>query len=185
MIVHLIRHGEPALVGRMLGRTDADVTADGIAACVAQVADVAPTAIVSSDLVRARRCADAIAGCRGLPVSIDRRWRELDFGEWDGMGSPDVDQDALARFWDDPDACPPPGGERWSTLTARVGAALAGYGEGTLVVTHAGAIRAALAVACGLSPAQGWAIDLPYAALITLRLWPGDPPAAQIVRLRP
>ena len=184
-LLHLMRHGEPVLTGRMLGRTDCPVTPQGIAACVAQVADLEPAAVVTSDLDRAARCACAIAEARGVQATSDPRWRELDFGAWDGLAPDAIDTGALSRFWADPDRCPPPDGERWSALTARVGAAITAVEPDTLVVTHAGAIRAALAVTCGLSTTQVWAFDLPYAVLVTLRLWRGESPAAQIVRIHP
>jgi alpha-ribazole phosphatase len=90
----------------------------------------------------------------------------------------------LTAFWVDPDAHAPPGGERWSALHARVRAALAELpGSDVLVVTHGGAMRAALAVLCGFAREQAWAFDLPYAALLSLRVWPGARPTAQIVGL--
>lgn len=182
-VVHLMRHGKPTLAGRLLGRTDAPATPAGIAACVRAAGGLAPCAIVSSDLGRARTCAEAIAGPLGQTVAVDPRWRELDFGAWDGLSAADVDGDALARFWADPDAAPPPGGERWSALVARVGAALFGLTDGALVVTHGGAMRAALASACALDTRGVWAVDLPYAAILSLRLWPGPMRAGQIVGL--
>jgi alpha-ribazole phosphatase len=179
--LYLMRHGAPARTGLMLGRTNADVTAAGIAACVAQAADLTVDRVVCSDLMRARRCAEAI----GRPA-IDPRWRELDFGEWDGRAANEVDADALARFWDDPDAAPPPGGERWSTLLARVGEAIEQLEPvPTLVVTHGGAMRAALSHLCGLTHATGWAFDLPYAAVLALRVWEGPPRRAQVTALWP
>ncbi|WP_294391690.1 histidine phosphatase family protein [uncultured Sphingomonas sp.] len=177
-----MRHGEPVLAGRLLGHTDCPATPAGIAACRAAAARLEVTEIVSSDLLRAHACAQAIAG-HSLPVRLDPRWRELDFGAWDGCLAAEVDSQALARFWDDPDAAPPPGGECWSALVARVGAALAEITEPALVVTHAGAMRAALASACGFDARQVWAFDLPYAGILSLRLWPGPPPAGQIVGL--
>ena len=142
-------------------------------------------AIVSSDLIRARACAEAIANPTRA-VTIDPRWREMDFGDWDSLAAAEIDLDALTRFWDDPDTHAPPGGEPWSALIARVGAALATLPvRPTLVVTHGGAMRAALAVLCGFDQRQLWAFDLPYAALLSLRIWPGTPASAQIVALRP
>jgi alpha-ribazole phosphatase len=44
-------------------------------------------------------------------------------------------------------------------------------------------MRAALTLLCGFSYGQAWAIDLPYAALLSLRFWPGDRPSAQITGL--
>ena len=182
--VHLLRHGAPDQPGRLLGRTDAEVTAAGIAACRVAALDVGDVALHSSDLARALDCARAIGGDE--PVAIDRRWRELDFGDWDGCWPAQCDRRALDRFHADPDACPPPGGERWSALCARVGAALgdlARADRAALVVTHAGAMRAALAVGCGFDAQHVWAFDLPYAARLSLDLWPGAPVMARIVGL--
>ena len=179
--LYLMRHGEPVLSGRLLGRTDCDVTDAGIAACTAQARNLAVERLVSSDLLRARRCAEAI----GTPT-LDPRWREIDFGTWDGLVAADVDAATLARFWDDPDAAPPPEGERWSQLTTRVGAAIDALPPvPTLVITHGGAMRAALACLCGLSHASTWAFDLPYAAVIALKVWDGSPRRAQVTGLWP
>ncbi len=181
-MLYLMRHGAPERVGRLLGRTDDPVTQSGIAACMARAGGLAVEHIVSSDLVRARDCASPIAARLGRTVGQDRRWRELDFGEWDGQVPSSIDPTALARFYDDPDAAHPPGGERWSALQARVAAALADIrSETTLVVTHGGAIRAALAALCGFDRQQIWAFDLPYAALVSLRVWRSDEPAARPV----
>lgn len=177
--LYLMRHGAPELAGRMMGRTDGAVTVAGIAACRARAAGLAVTRLIASDLRRARDCAAAI----GTPA-IDPRWRELDFGAWDGLAARAIDAEALARFWNDPDAAPPPGGERWSALVARVSAAVAGLApEPTLVVTHGGAMRAALAALCGFDMARTWAFDLPYAAVLALNVWPGPPRTAQVTGL--
>jgi alpha-ribazole phosphatase len=178
-LVHLLRHGETALTGRLVGWTDCPATEAGIAACRDQVEGLDYDAIVASDLIRARACAEAI----GAPVTLDPRWRELDFGEWEGFAAAEIDPAALGRFWVDPDAAPPPGGERWSALVARVGLALADLpAADVLVVTHGGAMRAALALLFGFDQRQLWAFDLPCAALLSLRLWPDG---AQIVGLAP
>jgi len=179
--LHLLRHGAPVLPGRLMGHTDGEPTAEGIAACAAQAADLGAAHLVSSDLLRARAAAEAI----GTPI-LDPRWRELDFGAWDGLAPDRVDPDALAGFWADPDANPPPGGERWSELVARVSAALGALAPApTVVVTHGGAIRAALHLLCGFEQHQLWALDLPYGVLVSLRVWPGARPTAQIMGLYP
>ncbi|MEG3082245.1 histidine phosphatase family protein [Sphingomonas sp. PB2P12] len=179
-MLYLMRHGAPAKEGRLLGRTDDAVTQAGIAACTARASRLAVDHIVSSDLARARDCAHAIATPlgAGLTVRQDPRWRELDFGAWDGMAPSSIDPLALARFYDDPDEAPPPGGERWSALQDRVVSALDDLpAEPTLIVTHGGAIRVALAAMCGFDRRQIWAFDLPYAALLSLRVWPSADPA--------
>ncbi|MEG3177138.1 histidine phosphatase family protein [Sphingomonas sp. RB3P16] len=183
VLLHLLRHGAPLHTGTLLGRTDSPVTAAGLAACVARAEGLAVDAVIASDLIRASACADAIARARGLSAARDPRWRELDFGAWDGLAPASLDQAALGAFWDDPDANPPPDGERWSSLVARVATACAAITAPTLVVTHGGAMRAALSVLCGLGPRESWALDLPYAALLSLRVWRAPAPSAQIVGL--
>ncbi|MET0371736.1 MAG: histidine phosphatase family protein [Sphingobium sp.] len=184
-MLHLLRHGAPETPGLMMGRTDGAPTPEGIAACVARAAGLAVDAIVCSDLKRAKNAAKAIAAPLGLPVTVDPRWRELDFGDWDGLTPAAIDRDALGRFHDDPDVHPPPQGESWSALVTRVAAAIDDLSSSaTLVVTHGGAMRAALACLCGFGQAQLWAFDLPYAALLSLKVWPAPHSGAQIVGLR-
>jgi alpha-ribazole phosphatase len=176
-LVHLLRHGETPLTGRLIGRTDCEVTEAGIAACRDRVEGLAFDAIVSSDLIRAYVCAGSI----GSPFDADRRWRELDFGAWDGLLTAEIDPAALGAFWEDPETAPPPGGEPWSSLVERVGDAVEDLPPGdVLVVTHAGAMRAALAYLFGFSHRTVWAFDLPCASLLSLRLFPDG---AQIVGL--
>ncbi len=189
-LLHLLRHGAPETPGLLMGKTDGAPTAQGIAACVEQVADLEIASLVSSDMQRTSRAAEVIGARLSLPVRIDTRWRELDFGAWDGLAPNAIDPAASSRFWDDPDAFPPPEGERWSNLVSRVAAAIADTPRSsTLVVTHGGAMRAALAHLCGFGQREIWAFDLPYGALLTLKVWPHDRstdrPAAQIVGLWP
>ncbi|BCA61655.1 hypothetical protein HMP09_0889 [Sphingomonas sp. HMP9] len=183
-MLYLMRHGAPAVAGRLLGRTDDPATEAGIAACLARASGLEIDRIEASDLIRARGCAQAIGELRGVAVETDPRWRELDFGAWDGLAPAAIDPTRLAAFYDDPDAAPPPDGERWSALQARVAQALAAVPpRSTLVVTHGGTIRAALAALCGFDRRQIWAFDLPYAALVSLRIWPGPTRTVQIVGL--
>lgn len=182
--LHLLRHGAPVTPGLLMGRTDGAPTTEGIAACAQQAEGLGIERLIASDLRRSRAAGEAIGAAAGLPLAIDPRWRELDFGDWDGEAADAVDREALDRFRDDPDACPPPGGERWSALVARVAAAIAGLAPvPTLVVTHGGAMRAALHSLCGFDRRQLWAFDLPYAARLSLRVWPDERPGAQIEAL--
>ncbi|WP_260925265.1 histidine phosphatase family protein [Novosphingobium sp. 9] len=183
-LVHLLRHGAPPMPGLLLGHRDPPVTPEGMAACLARVPDLSFAAVASSNLQRCAATAQQVAQARGLSCKTDPRWRELDFGDWDGQAPDQVDPTALAAFHADPDGSPPPQGERWSALVARVGEALAALpARDTLVVTHAGAIRAALAAQFGFAQGQLWAFDLPYASVLTLRVWEGAPRMAQIVGL--
>ena len=185
-LLHLMRHGVPEQPGCLHGHNDVALAPGAEIACLEQARLVEFDRLVTSDLARAGDCARAIGDERGMAPLVDPRWRELDFGAWNRCAPAEVDQPRLAAFWADPDASPPPGGESWSALCARVAVAIGALEpRSTLVVCHGGAMRAALGGLCGFSVAQGWAFDLPYAAMLSLRVWPGERPMAQIVGLWP
>ena len=176
---HLMRHGAPQRPGLLLGHLDMPATAEGVRACAGRAQGLGPVRLVSSDLLRARACAEALA-----TPQTDPRWRELDIGAWDGLAPAEIDSAALGAFWANPDENPPPGGERWSALVARVEAALRDLPpEPVLVVTHGGPMRAALHILLGLGLPEVWRFDLPYAALLTFSLSAGQPPYAQLAGL--
>ncbi|MEW9856358.1 histidine phosphatase family protein [Novosphingobium sp. M1R2S20] len=171
-VIHLLRHGPPVRTGLLLGHVDEPAQNANCPLILGRARALPLRALVSSDLMRAAAQASHLADQLGLPLTLSRNWRELDFGEWDGEHPHTLSSEALARFWDDPDGCPPPCGERWSDLRSRVAGALAGLDTHTLVLAHAGAMRAAVSVLTGLDHRGVWAIDLPYRALLTLRIWP-------------
>lgn len=184
-ILHLLRHGAPEQPGMFMGRTDGTPTPEGIRACAAQVAGLVVERLIASDLQRCARAAAAIGEDSSMAVALDPRWRELDFGDWEGQAASALDAEAFGPFWADPDANPPPGGERWSALVARVSDAIDDLAPvDTLVVTHGGAMRAALHRLCGFDQRRLWAFDLPYGALLSLRIRRGEKGGAQIVGLR-
>ena len=81
-----------------------------------------PTAVISSPLLRARETAEIAIGDTGLPLRIDPRLAELDFGEAEGLTSAQMRElfpDARAAFESDPAAHPLPGGERPGAALAR------------------------------------------------------------------
>ena len=181
--LHLMRHAAPQTPGLLLGHMDAPPDATAMQLCVDRSRTFAFDRLISSDLARASTPAARIAAVRQVPHHIDPRWRELHFGEWEGADPSTLPADEIGRFWSDPDDHPPPGGESWSALCERVAAALRDIDQPTLVLTHAGAIRGALTTLCGFTYQQAWAIDLPYAALLSLRVWPGSKGGAQITGL--
>lgn len=182
-VVHLLRHGPPARTGLLLGHLDEPPLVAECPVMLGRVAHLPVRSIVSSDLRRTSIQAAHLAEWLDVPFLRDPCWRELDFGAWDGLSPEDIDEAALSRFWEAPDASPPPQGERWSDLCRRVHEGLAGLSTETLVVTHAGAMRAALSVLTGLDHRGVWAVDLPYRALVSLRIWPGRPLSGQIIGL--
>ena len=86
----LVRHGQTAwnVEGRAQGHTDIgldDVGRSQARALAPYVAEMAPTALWSSDLARARETAGYVASATGLDVRLDRRLREFDAGARAGL----------------------------------------------------------------------------------------------------
>ncbi len=103
--------------------------------------------VVSSDLIRARDTATAIAGGR-TRLPDDPNLKEFDFGDWDGLHFSAVakrDPDLSRRFWEDPGDLAPPNGESWNAVATRVGRAVdrliaAHPGRDIIAVAHIGVI---------------------------------------------
>ncbi|MCP1469515.1 alpha-ribazole phosphatase [Sphingobium sp. OAS761] len=182
-VIHMLRHGPPLRTGLLLGHLDEPPRVADCPVMLRRVRTVPIGRIVSSDLLRTSAQAASLARRLSVPLHHDPRWRELDFGDWEGLSPDDIDNGALSRFWDDPDASPPPRGERWFDLCRRVRSALAEVADGTLLITHAGTVRAALSVLTGIDHRGVWALDLPYRALVSVRIWPGEALSGQIIRL--
>lgn len=180
-IVHLLRHGPPTREGLLLGHTDEPACNSDCPEILKRTSKLSVTAVISSDLSRSASQAAILAKRFGVPLTLSCNWRELNFGTWDGKPPHAVDHHSLAQFWNNPEQSPPPNGERWSELCNRVRSALSQLEHENLVVTHAGAMRAAISVLTGLDHHGVWAIDLPYRALLTLRIWPELP--GQIIGL--
>lgn len=119
--------------------------------------------IMSSDLPRAWETAEMVRA--GIPragqVISSARWREIDFGDWAGLTYQEISEAGgearLRAFYDNPWKICPPGGETLNQLTVRVKAGLNDLlqvskhtePEVCIVVSHAGAIRAALSILDG------------------------------------
>jgi alpha-ribazole phosphatase len=172
-LIDMIRHGETETPGRLLGRSDPEMSEAGWGQFERQTAERAWDAIVTSPRRRTHMPATRLASARGLKLRVDDDWAELDFGAWDGLLLAELHADstvadAIAAFYRCADTAGPPGGESWSGLQTRVARALdrlvaSTDGATVLVVTHAGPMRAALAMACAI----------PFANLWTFRIEPG------------
>ncbi len=136
--------------------------------------------LMTSDLLRCRQTAAAIAAALGLPLNLEPRLREHDYGIFEGCTPADIERDfpdRAARWWArDPDL-ELGHGESLRQFAGRVeGAleelALAHLGRTLIVVTHGGVLDVAYRMARGLplsAPRQG---ELANASLNTMR-WHG------------
>ncbi|MFG1921568.1 histidine phosphatase family protein [Cryptosporangium sp. NPDC048952] len=154
------RHGrtEWNAAGRIQGQTDVPLDETGVrqaAQAAPYLAAEQPDAIVSSDLQRAFRTAEALAALTGLPVSTDVRLRETGFGPWQGMSHTELAERWPAEYavWKRGETPDVPGIERPAEVVARMRDALAdalGVVDGTLVVVcHGGAARRAVQALTG------------------------------------
>lgn len=179
-LVTLVRHGRTrANAGGLLqGHVDNEldeVGHDQAAVLGPALAHVAPVGrIIASPLLRAQQTAAAIAQHVGVDVETDRRWIELDYGDYDGKPMSAVPPEVWAQWRRDPDFRPP-GGESMAELASRVHDALVDLVRGadevhTVVVSHVSPIKAAVAWALGVDIGVSWRTSLDRASMSTIRL---------------
>ena len=147
MKLYIARHGETPwnVENRVSGRTDVPLTEKG----VEQARLLAKNAvgkgievIIASPLLRARQTAQAVSDAIGVPIEIDERLIELDFGIFEGGPRTDPDfQYTRAQF-----PTRYPGGESAFQLAHRVYSCLEDVkrkhaGKTVLLVCHGGVCR--------------------------------------------
>lgn len=127
MQIVLVRHGATDwnLEHRCQGSSDRDLSAVGLRqaeAIAALLREETIHAVYSSDLQRARRTAELIGEHHRLAVQIDRRIRELDHGNLEGLTFDQIKEnfgDFLARWRSEPAELQVPGGERLVDVAER------------------------------------------------------------------
>ncbi len=164
----LLRHPRVNAPGICYGQSDVPLAMgfeDAIAKAVLQV----PKAqrLVSSPSARCLVLAEALSLATALPVTLDPRLLELNFGTWEGRAWSQIPRAESDPWAEDPVTRAPPGGESFTQLQTRVAAALADL-DHTLVVTHAGPIRAAQILTGRADFAAAFARAVPYATPVHL-----------------
>jgi broad specificity phosphatase PhoE len=190
--VVLVRHGRTAWHEgpRYLGSIDLPIDACGqrqAAALAAWAAGQGFSRLVCSPQVRSRATAEPIAARTGLPVRVDERLAEVDFGVAEGRTQAELraeDPAMVERFVADPVAGHFPGGEDPASAAERGLAAIedavgADPGGRILVVGHNTLIRLVTCAVLGV-PLREYRRRLPRldpAAAVTLLFRDGAPPA--------
>jgi broad specificity phosphatase PhoE len=155
----LVRHGrtEANASGELLGRRDPGLDATGRlqAAAIGRVLEGVDR-VIASPLRRCRETAAAI----GLPVDIDERFIELDYGALEGTPVADVPPATWAA-WRADTGWHPEAGESLDQLAARVWPALSDLiaeasTRDVVVVSHVSPIKAAVAWALGIGIESQW-----------------------------
>jgi alpha-ribazole phosphatase len=180
----LIRHGETDwnVTGRYQGQTDVPLNQTGIQQAH-QIADRLSTekinAIYSSDLIRAHKTAEQIAKPHRLKVATDARWRELSFGDWEGMTYSEIQSEAAGEFelWhSDATQYAPPHGETLGQLAARVQSAFDElhnlHADQTIaIISHGGPLQILLCHTLGVNFQRHWQFSISQAALSILSVY--------------
>jgi len=179
-VFHLLRHGEPAVLGRLNGRLPGvGLSVQGRAEIAAQAGRLVGEkieAIYASPLQRTRETAEILADRLALPVQYREDVIEIDYGEWTGLTFDKIRQDERWQMWArSRSIAAVPGGESWHRVQERVVGALfdlrQAHPEGSVVVvSHGDVIRAALLFALGMPLDFYSRIEIAFASLSTIRL---------------
>ena len=158
--VLLIRHAPALHEGRLAGRRDvAADTRDEAALAALRRAVGAVDRVIASPALRCRQTAAALWSA--MPMQIDERLWEQDFGAWEGLPFGELPDTGTLPLTDLA-VHTPEGGESFAAMCARVIPALEEIGTmpgRTAVVAHAGTVRAGLAMALGVTaPALGFMV---------------------------
>jgi alpha-ribazole phosphatase len=106
--------------------------------------------------------------------STDDRLAELDFGDWEGRRWDEIDRTDFDRWADDYVSQPAPGGQSWLDLSQKAAAFLTDLRsqpyENVIVVSHAGVIRALLALVLDIALVSTWRIEVPFASITLVQI---------------
>ena len=178
MSLVVVRHGrtEANAGRRLLGRLDLPLDELGRAQALALGRAIGPVdRVVTSPLRRARET----AACLDAPATVDERFVELDYGEYDGLPLSDVPAELWRQWRDDPDFAPP-GGESLVALRRRVERGLAelvepASHETVVVVAHVSPIKAAVTWALGVGDEVVWRLFVSPASITRISITDGRP----------
>ena len=141
------------------------------------------TTAYASDLQRAWRTAELAVFGRNIPVTRDPVWRELRFGDWEGLTSAETvarDPEIAAARRRRPGSVRPPGGEHLADMRDRIAPAIEAIrlrhaGETVLVSTHGGVVRTLGCHLLALDLDLAWRLSASNVGLAVIDLWPDGP----------
>jgi len=178
-IIDLIRHGEPVGGRRYRGHTlDDPLTEKGWSQMWDAVGDYhAWQQIITSPLQRCHAFAQALGEKHQTRVDIEPRFKEVGFGEWEGLSHDEIKTgrtDVYRSFIEDPVNHRPEGAEGLDCFIRRVESAYhetitRHQGRHCLVVTHAGVIRAIIALVVHAAPVGLYRIKISNGGITRIR----------------
>lgn len=171
--VDVLRHGA-CLGGEIFrGSTDVELSEQGWAQMHEAVRDMNWDQIISSPLKRCRLFAEALAEQSSTPITVDERWREFNFGVWEGQLREKVwaeSGDDVVQFFSDPASFTPKNGDSYQAVCERVNLAWEQIiqdhkNKRILLVIHGGIFRTLHAQLKSLPSHAFNSIEVPYACL--------------------
>ena len=173
-----IRHGETewSRERRYAGSRDISLSAEGRRQCDALAKTLGPlpiAALYASPLARARESAAPIAVAQGLDVILESDFREMSFGDWEGLTRDEVARgfpEDYGLWRNAPERFSRPGSEPLAAVADRVMRGLAELrathrGETIVLVSHAVVTRLIVLAALGLGPERLWSVDASPASI--------------------
>jgi ribonuclease H / adenosylcobalamin/alpha-ribazole phosphatase len=135
-----------------------------------------PSAVVHSPLERTAQTAARVAEPYSLPLLPDRRLREIEFGNWEGLGNEELDRLPEAAAWRGSLTARPPGGESIVDLQQRVYESFFELVDqfsqrSVAVVSHMMPTRTMLALALGGLDSHFWSLQVNPASISVLRVF--------------
>ena len=163
--VTLVRHGQTERSARAAysGQLDIPLTSLGreqARRCAERIAGAGVDGVYTSPLVRARDTAQAIADAAGVPLTVEERLIEVDYGPFEGYdreGARAKYGQAFTDWRDDPFGSPVPGMEPLPAALERASAATADALEACehpVLVGHQGILRIVLIALGQLAPQE-------------------------------
>lgn len=190
----LLRHGQTELSvqRRYSGRGNPELTelgtrqAAAAATYLGERGDV--DAVISSPLQRAHDTATAAAKSLGLDITVDDDVIETDFGKWEGLTFREASErdPELHRRWLRDTSVPPPDGESFDAVAARVLRAQRRIltehaGQTVLLVSHVTPIKTLLRMALDAGPAILYRLHLDLASLSVAEFYPDGAASVRLV----
>lgn len=175
MDLYLVRHTQPDVeLGVCYGHADLDVASsfeEEFKELQPKLAHLKNVSIFSSPLKRCLKLAHQIqVNLDALPVTVDRRLIELNFGEWELKPWTDIPQGILDEWTDTHIQQRPPNGESYFELHLRTKEFFEEMQrvhstQNLLVFTHAGVIRALLTEALNLPLTHAVKLQIDYGSV--------------------
>ncbi len=185
-VINLIRHGavDETLKGKYIGSTDVSLSKKGrenLVMIKETIGYPQPQKLYSSPLQRCTQTCEILFP--GMEINCISNFSECDFGVWEGKSAAELaGNEQFAKWLQNSDKTPPPGGESGKVFAARVSRGFERLVEtmsaeditNASVITHGGVIMTILAM-YGLpqAPSYQWRMDNGYGFSVRINpfLW--------------